>query len=46
MDALMRMMRQTHHDPMTTSMFDAEALSDGGGPHDHPPPENPGTGAF
>jgi hypothetical protein len=25
MDALMRVMRQTHHDPMNTSMFDAEA---------------------
>jgi hypothetical protein len=25
MDALMRMMRQTHHDAMNTSMFDAEA---------------------
>jgi hypothetical protein len=24
MDALMRMMQQTHHDPMNTSMFDAE----------------------
>jgi hypothetical protein len=27
MDALMWMMRQTHHDPMNTSMFDAEAYS-------------------
>jgi hypothetical protein len=27
MDALMRMMRQTHHDAMNTSMFDAEAYS-------------------
>jgi hypothetical protein len=25
MDGLMRMMRQTHHDAMNTSMFDAEA---------------------
>jgi hypothetical protein len=25
MDAVMRLMRQTHHDPMNTSMFDAEA---------------------
>jgi hypothetical protein len=29
MDALMRMMRQTHHDAMNTSMFDAEAYSPG-----------------
>jgi hypothetical protein len=25
MDALMRMMRQTHHDAINTSMFDAKA---------------------
>jgi hypothetical protein len=25
MDALMRVMRQTHHDPMNASIFDAEA---------------------
>jgi hypothetical protein len=28
MDALMRQMRQTHHDAMNTSMFDAEAYFD------------------
>jgi hypothetical protein len=26
MDALMRLMRQMHHDPVNASMFDAEAL--------------------
>jgi hypothetical protein len=30
MEALMRVMLQTQHDPMTTSMFDAEVVSDGG----------------
>jgi hypothetical protein len=29
MDALMRLMRQMHHDPMNTSMFDVEANSEG-----------------
>jgi hypothetical protein len=31
MDALMRTMRQTHHDAMNTSMFDAEAYDEASG---------------